>query len=173
MNTSSTDRLQKVIPLFLYIHGSVNRESDLINIQQDATVFSLLHFCRQLYIFRVLSPNNCNYSFWHWSTGSTTIRSRCSVVRSRFRVPTQQRERFTSARSCNYSCWVSTPETYRAAYRNIIYWIQSHLVGQLLKKVTLFLCQSVPHILYNPGVITVFTRAHLSLSSTRSQFAFL
>ena len=28
--------------------------------------------------------------------------------------------------------WVSTPETCRAAYRNVINWIQSHLVGQLL-----------------------------------------
>jgi len=43
----------------------------------------------------------------------------------------------TSARSCNYCCtsswwWVSTPETCRAVYRNIINWIQSHLFGQLL-----------------------------------------
>ena len=42
-------------------------------------------------MFRVLTPiirssYNCNYSFWHWSTGSTTIRYRCWV-------PTQQRER--------------------------------------------------------------------------------
>jgi len=54
----------------------------LITVQQDATVFSLLHFRRQLYIFRVLVPiirssNSCNYSFWHWSAGSATIRSRC------------------------------------------------------------------------------------------------
>ena len=40
-------------------------------------------------------------------------------------------------RSCNYNCssswwWVSTPETCRAAYRNVIHWIQSHLIGQLL-----------------------------------------
>jgi hypothetical protein len=39
-----------------YIHGSVHRESNLITVQQDATVFSLLHFCRQLYMFRVLTP---------------------------------------------------------------------------------------------------------------------
>ena len=47
-------------------------------------LFSLLHFCRQLYMFRVLTPitrssYNCNYSFWYWLTGSTTIRSRCWV----------------------------------------------------------------------------------------------
>jgi len=35
-------------------------------VQQDATVFSLLHICRQLYLFRLLTPiisssYNCNY----------------------------------------------------------------------------------------------------------------
>ena len=54
----------------------------LIIVQQDATVFSLLYLCRQLYMFRVLTPiirswYSCNYSFWHWSTGSATIRFRC------------------------------------------------------------------------------------------------
>jgi len=53
---------------------------NLITVQQDATVFSLLHFCMQLYMFRVLTPiikswYSCNYSFWYWLTGSTTIRS--------------------------------------------------------------------------------------------------
>ena len=53
-----------------------------ILVQQDVIVFSLLHICRQLYRFRVLTPiirssYNCNYSFWHWSVGSTTIRSLC------------------------------------------------------------------------------------------------
>jgi len=54
-------------------------------------LFSLLHFCRQLYMFRVLTPiirswYSCNYSFWYWLTGSTAIRARCWVG-------TQQRER--------------------------------------------------------------------------------
>jgi hypothetical protein len=45
-------------------------------------LFSLLHFCRQLYMFRVLTPiirssYNCNYSLWYLLTGSTAIRSRC------------------------------------------------------------------------------------------------
>ena len=53
-----------------YIHGSVHHESNLAIVQQDATVFSLLHFCRQLYMFRVLTPiisswYSCNYSFWY------------------------------------------------------------------------------------------------------------
>ena len=43
---------------------------NLITVQKDATVFSSLHFCRQLYMFRVLTPiisssYNCNYSFWY------------------------------------------------------------------------------------------------------------
>ena len=64
--------------LSFYIHGSVHLESNLIIVQQDAAVFSLLYFCRQLYMFRVLTPiirswYNCNYNFWCWSTGSTTI----------------------------------------------------------------------------------------------------
>ena len=82
------------------------------------TVFSLLYFCRQLYMFRVLSPiirssYNCNYSFWNWWTGSTTFRPRMVV---------DLVDQLTSARSCNYSCtsswwWVSTRETCRAVYR--------------------------------------------------------
>ena len=54
--------------LVFYIHGSVHRESNLITVQKDATVFSLLHFYRQLYMFRLLTPivrswYSCNYSF--------------------------------------------------------------------------------------------------------------
>ena len=54
------------------------------NCPTRCTLFSLLHFCRQLYTFRVLTPINrgwysCNYSFWYWLTGSTNIRSRCWV----------------------------------------------------------------------------------------------
>ena len=72
------------IYIYIYIHGSLHRESNLITVQQDATVFSLLHYCRQLYMFRVLIPiirswYSCNYSFWYWLTGSTNIRSRCWV----------------------------------------------------------------------------------------------
>jgi len=86
-------------------------------------LFSLLLFCRQFYMFRVLTPiirssYNCNYNFWCWLTGSTTIR-------------------LINTRSCIYSCtsswWcVSTPETCRAAYRKVINWIQSHPFGKQL-----------------------------------------
>ena len=41
-------------------------------------LFSLLHFCRQPYMFRVLTPSirssyNCNYSFWYWLTAMNKI----------------------------------------------------------------------------------------------------
>ena len=54
-------------------------------------LFSLLYFCRQLYMFRVLTPiirglYNRNYIFSYWLTKSTTICSHCWVG-------TQQRER--------------------------------------------------------------------------------
>jgi len=53
-------------------------ESNLIIVQKDATVFSLLHFCRQLNMFRVLTPTirswySCNYSFWYWLTTMSKI----------------------------------------------------------------------------------------------------
>jgi len=60
------------------IHGSLHCESNWITVQQDVTLFSLLYFCKQLYMFRVLAPiirslYNLNYSFWHWAIGSATI----------------------------------------------------------------------------------------------------
>ena len=52
---------------------------NLIIVQQDPTVLSLLYFCRQLYMFRLLTPTitssySCNYNFWHWSTPMNRIR---------------------------------------------------------------------------------------------------
>jgi len=44
-----------------------------IIVQQDATIYTLLHFCKLLYMFRVVTPPiirstyNCNYCIWHWS----------------------------------------------------------------------------------------------------------
>jgi len=44
-----------------------------IIVQQDATMYSVLYFCKLLCMFRVLTPPiirstyNCNYSIWHWS----------------------------------------------------------------------------------------------------------
>ena len=44
-----------------------------ITVQQDATICSLLNFCKLLHMFRVVTPPiirstyNCNYSIWHWT----------------------------------------------------------------------------------------------------------
>jgi len=44
-----------------------------IIVEQDATMYILLYFCKLLYMFRVVTPPiirstyNCNYSIWHWS----------------------------------------------------------------------------------------------------------
>ena len=54
-----------------YVHGSVHRESVSIIVQQDTTIYSLLYFCKVLYMFRVVIPPiirstyNRNYSIWH------------------------------------------------------------------------------------------------------------
>jgi hypothetical protein len=59
--------------LDFYVHGSVNLESMSIIVQQDATIYSLLYFCKLLYTFRVVtlpiirSTYNGNYSISHWS----------------------------------------------------------------------------------------------------------
>jgi len=61
------------LSLEYYVHGSVRRESMSIIVQQDATMYILLYFCKLLYMFRVVTPPimrstyNCNYSIWHWS----------------------------------------------------------------------------------------------------------
>jgi hypothetical protein len=42
-------------------------------VQQDAIIYSLLYFCKLLYMFWVVTPPiirstyNCNYNIWHWS----------------------------------------------------------------------------------------------------------
>jgi hypothetical protein len=54
-------------------YGCVHRESMSIIVQEDATVYSLLYFCKLPYMFRVVIPHiirgtyNCNYSIWHES----------------------------------------------------------------------------------------------------------
>ena len=62
-------------------------------------LFSLLHFCRQLYMFRVLTSiisswYSCNYSLWCWLTGSTAVRSGCYVGTVQFYL--QQPERMAA-----------------------------------------------------------------------------
>jgi hypothetical protein len=55
------------------VHGSGPPESRSIIVQQVATIYSLLYFCKLLYMFRLVTPPiirstyNCNYSIWQWS----------------------------------------------------------------------------------------------------------
>ena len=67
--------MQRLISYFaaFHVHESAHRESVSVTVQKDATIYSLLYFCRLLYMFRVVirsiirSTYNCNYSIWHWS----------------------------------------------------------------------------------------------------------
>jgi hypothetical protein len=114
---------------FFYVYGSVHRESVSIIVQQDATIYSLLCFCKLLYMFWVVTPPiirstyNCNYSIWHW------LNRLCYLPlswRSWNFSAEGSRDGLTSSRCCDYSymCswwWVELPpETYRAVYRNMI-----------------------------------------------------
>jgi len=93
-------------------HGSVHRESMSIIVQQDATIYSLLYFCKLLYMSRVVTPPiirstyNCNYSIWHWSNRLCYLPLswsgwNCSSNRST--KAKCSRDGLTSARCCNYS----------------------------------------------------------------------
>jgi len=109
-----------------------------IIVQQDATIYSLLYFCKLLYMFRVVTPPiirstyNCNYSIWHWSLALERSSNFSTIAEG-------GRDGLTSARCCNYSykCswwWMELPpKTCRTVYRSIINCIQSHLVGHLWK----------------------------------------
>ena len=78
-------RLYIYIYIYIYIYTWVRALwIEFNNYPTRCDLFSLLYFCRQLYMFRVLTPiirswYSCNYSFWYWLTGSNTIRFRCWV----------------------------------------------------------------------------------------------
>jgi len=103
---------------------AVHRESISIVGQQDATIYSLLYFCKLIYMFWVVTPPifrstyNCNYSIWHWSNRLCYLALSWSSW--------DFRDGLTSTRCCNYSyiCswrWVELPpKTCRSVYRNII-----------------------------------------------------
>jgi len=85
-------------------------------------LFSLLHFCRQLYMFRVLTPiirssYSCNYSFWYSLTGSTTIRFHCWVHSVLCCIATKHRmhiHRRALSTTWHYTTWhaATTPNLY-------------------------------------------------------------
>ena len=61
----SIDPSATVRSIFFYVHGAVHHEKISIIVQQDATVYSWLYFCKLLYMFRVIP--------------SPIIRSTCKV----------------------------------------------------------------------------------------------
>ena len=79
-----------------------------IIVQQDATIYGLLYFCKLLYMFRVVTPPtirstyNCNYSIWHWSNHLCYLLLWWSCSNS-FTITEDSRDGLTSARCCNYS----------------------------------------------------------------------
>jgi hypothetical protein len=105
------------LPVWFYRKADYPDSLSII-VQQDATMYSLLDFCKLLYMFRVVTPPiirrsyNCNHSIWHCSN------SFCYCPHSG--------QWQASTRCCDYSykcswCWVELPpETCRAIYRNII-----------------------------------------------------
>jgi len=53
--------------------------SEFNNCPTRYDLFGLLHFCRQFYMFQVLTPiirswYSCNYGFWYWLTVMNKIR---------------------------------------------------------------------------------------------------
>jgi hypothetical protein len=56
--------------LYTQVHASW---VEFNNCSKRCGLFSLLHYCRQLYMFQVSTPiirswYSCNYSFWYWLT---------------------------------------------------------------------------------------------------------
>jgi len=116
---ATPQKLGSCITTFLLLYTWVRASwIEFNNCPTRCDLFSLLHFWRQLYMFLVLTPimrssYNCNYSFWYWLNGSTTICSLCwvgtdscasygkySCITNEYllydtheSVPTQQRER--------------------------------------------------------------------------------
>jgi hypothetical protein len=63
----------EVLSALQITYGHTECDVMSIIVQQDATMYSLLYFCKLFYMFWVVTPPlirstyNCNYSIWHWS----------------------------------------------------------------------------------------------------------
>ena len=76
-------------------------------------MYSLLYFCKQFYMFRVVPPPiirstcNCNYGIWHWSDRTCYLplswRSRNSLSSESSKTADGSKYGLTSARFCNYT----------------------------------------------------------------------
>jgi len=102
----------------------------LMIVQQDAT-YSVYYIS--------VGSSTC-FGCWHPSSGARTTVIRLLVLINRIYY-----HPLSLLSWKNYGCtsswwWVSTTETCRDAYRNVINWIQSHFVGQLLNNNATCLC---------------------------------
>jgi hypothetical protein len=64
------------------VHGSVHRESVSIIVQHDASMYSLLYFCKLLYMFRVITPPIIRSTITvitAFGTGQTSENAVCEV----------------------------------------------------------------------------------------------
>jgi len=111
-------RLVKITVLCKLLLNSVS-----INVQQHATIYSLLYFCKLLYMFRVVtspiirSTYNCNYSIWHrsnrlcylplsWSCWNRSSAVTPPIIRSTY--------------NCNYSIWHRSNRLCYLRYRGAV-----------------------------------------------------
>ena len=109
-------------------------------------------------VYYISVGSSTRFGCWHPSSGAGTTVITASVTGQLQWILYIDSSVFyslqlTSARSCNYSCtsswrWVSTPKTCRAVYRNIINWIQTHLVGQLFNMIYYFIPSEITIIKY-------------------------
>jgi len=56
-STTCSWNISRSKTIFFYVYGSVRLESMSIIVQQDATIYSLLYFCKLLYMLRVVTPS--------------------------------------------------------------------------------------------------------------------
>jgi hypothetical protein len=108
-------------------------------VQQDATIYSLLYFCKLLYMFRVVTPPiirstyNCNYSIWHWSNFGE-----CSVW-SQLKMRVMDRTVSATFRDCG-----RTPETCWAVNKR-----QDNKMGNCCTRLVIYLNCTMMHGLTN------------------------
>ena len=91
-------------------------------------------------MFRVLTPiirgsYDCNYSSWYWLTGSNTFHSRCWVGTDLCVSYVRYTYRTVHMNQCQHK---STPETCRAAYRNVMNWISCILLDSYWIRLTMY-----------------------------------
>jgi len=100
--------------------GSVHRESMSVIVQQAATIYNLLYFCKLLYKFRVVHPPIIKSTY---NCVPSAVLEEMERSSNSSTIAEGSRNDLTCARCCNYSyvCswwWVEVPpETCRAVFQ--------------------------------------------------------